>query len=346
MKAAILYQFDESLEYSPWLAYEDVPEPVIERPTDVIVRIAGAGVCGTDLQLIKGFWRDHLHIELPLILGHENAGWVEEIGSAVESVNIGDPVIIHPMRSEDPSCGPGFRSRAAERGFYPGFNRPGGFAEYMLTEERRLVRLPAHFSPMDAAPLADAGLTAYHAARRASMHLTPGNYALVLGAGGLGHVGIQVLRALSAAEIIVVDMSVAALDLARMVGAHYTFIADEQYTQKILALTGGRGVEAVIDFVGKDCTVKEGLSITRKGGYYYLVGYDGQLTISTLEMIRSEKTIVGILGGTFPELNELITMVDRGLVALTITEYPLSRANEALRDLKEGRSSGRSVLIP
>lgn len=347
MKAAILYQFDESLENSQWLVYEDVPDPVIEKPTDVIVRIGGAGVCGTDLQLIKGFWRDHMRIELPLILGHENAGWVEEIGSAVESVNVGDPVIIHPMRSrEDTSSGPGVRSREEERGSYPGFNRQGGFAEYMLTEERMLARLPSHFSPMDAAPLADAGLTAYHAARRASMHLTPGNFALVLGAGGLGHVGIQVLRALSAAEIIVVDKSAAALDLARTVGAHYTFIADEHYTQKILALTGGRGVEAVIDFVGKDCTVKEGLSITRKGGYYYLVGYDGQLTISTLEMIRSEKTIVGILGGTFPELNELITMVDRGLVALTITEYPLSRANEALRDLKEGRSSGRSVLIP
>jgi NAD+-dependent secondary alcohol dehydrogenase Adh1 len=347
MKAAILYRFDESLENSQWLVYEDVPEPVIEKPTDVIVRIGGAGVCGTDLQLIKGYWCDFLRIELPLILGHENAGWVEEIGSAVESVKVGDPVIIHPMGAgEDTSSGSSFRSREGERGFYPGFNRHGGFAEYMLTEEHMLVLLPSHFSPMDSAPLADAGLTAYRAASRASKHLKPGHFILVLGAGGLGHVGIQVLRALSTAEIIVVDKSEAALDLARTVGAHYTFMADEHYTQKILALTGGRGVETVIDFVGKDSTVKRGLSITRKGGYYYLVGCDGQLTISTLEMIQSEKTIVGILGGTIAELRELMTLADRGLVTLATKEYPLSQANAALRDLKDGRNSGRAVLVP
>jgi NAD+-dependent secondary alcohol dehydrogenase Adh1 len=347
MKAATLYQFDESLERSQWLAYEDVPEPVIEKPTDVIVRIGGAGVCGTDLQLIKGYWCDFLRIELPLILGHENAGWVEEIGPAVESVKVGDPVIIHPMGAgENISTGSSFRPRDEERGFYPGFNRNGGFAEYMLAEEHMLVLLPTHFSPMESAPLADAGLTAYHVASRASKHLKPGHYTLVLGAGGLGHVGIQVLRALSTAEIIVVDKSEAAIDLARTVGAHYTFMADEYYTQKILALTGGRGVETVIDFVGIDSTVKCGLSITRKGGHYYLVGCGGQLTISTLEMIQSEKTIVGILGGTISELRELMTLADRGLVTLATKEYPLSRANSALRDLKNGKNSGRAVLVP
>jgi NAD+-dependent secondary alcohol dehydrogenase Adh1 len=105
-------------------------------------------------------------------------------------------------------------------------------------------------------------------------------------------------------------------------------------------------VETVIDFVGKDITVKRGLSITRKGGYYYLVGCGGQLTISTLEMIQSEKTIVGILGGTISELRELMTLVDRGLVTLATREYPLSQANAALRDLKDGRHSGRAVLVP
>ena len=348
MKAALLYQFDEWLTNPSWLEYQDVPEPVIEQPTDVIVRIGGAGVCGTDLELIRGMWRGHIRMELPLVLGHENAGWVEEIGPAVESVDIGDPVIIYPIGGTDtsPFSCLGARRQRSQRGFYPGLNRDGGFAEYMLTEERMLLRLPSHLSPMDTAPLADAGLTAYHVARRASKHLAPGQYTLILGAGGLGHVGIQVLRVLSAAEIIVVDKSQAALDLARKVGAHYTFVADEHYPQKILALTRGKGVEAVIDFVGKDDTVRSGLTITRRGGYYYLVGYGGQLSIPTLEMILSEKTIVGILGGTFSELVELITLVDGGQVALTTREYPLSSANEALRDLRDGRNSGRSVLIP
>lgn len=347
MKAAQLYQFDELLNGSEWLVYEDVSEPVIEKPTDVIVRIGSAGVCGTDLELIKGLWRDHMHIELPMILGHENAGWVEEVGSAVESVKVGDPVIIHPMGAEDQTgtdSGGGRRREA--RGLYPGFNRHGGFAEYMLSEERTLVRLPSHLSPMDIAPLADAGLTAYSAVRKAAEHLAPGDYTLVIGAGGLGHLGIQILRAFSAAEIIVVDKSEAALDLARKVGAHYTFIADELYPGKILALTGGRGVDVVIDFVGRNGTVEHGFSTTRRGGHYYLVGYGGRLSISTLEMVRSQKTIVGILGGSMPELRELITMVDRGLVSLTTREYALSEANKALRDLKEGRNYGRSVLIP
>ncbi len=347
MKAAQLYQFDETLNGSEWLVYEDVREPVIEKPTDVIVRIGGAGVCGTDLELIKGNWRDHMHIELPMILGHENAGWVEEVGSAVESVKVGDPVIIHPMGGEDlPGAESGSGRRVSGRALYPGFNRHGGFAEYMLTEERMLVQLPSHLSPMDIAPMADAGLTAYSAVRKAADHLAPGRYTLVLGAGGLGHVGIQVLRAFSATDIIVVDKSEAALDLARKVGAHYTFIADEHYSAKILALTGGRGVDVVIDFVGKNSTVARGFSITRRGGYYYLVGYGGKLSISTLEMVRSQKTIVGILGGSLPELRELITMVDRGLVSLTTREYSLNEANKALWDLKEGRNYGRSVLIP
>lgn len=242
MKAAQLYQFDELLSGSELLVYEEVSEPVIEKPTDVIVRIGGAGVCGTDLELIKGVWCNQMRIELPMILGHENAGWVEEIGFSVESVKVGDPVIIHPLGGTDfAGSDRGTGRRADERNFYPGFNRHGGFAEYMLTKERMLVRLPSHLSPMDIAPLADAGLTAYSAARKASEHLVPGHCTLVLGAGGLGHVGIQVLRALSAAEIIAVDKSEAALDLARQAGAHYTFIADEQYTGKILALTEGRG---------------------------------------------------------------------------------------------------------
>jgi NAD+-dependent secondary alcohol dehydrogenase Adh1 len=347
MKAAQLHQFDELLSGSEWLVYEDVCEPIIEKPTDVIVRIGGAGVCGTDLELIKGMWCDQMRIELPMVLGHENAGWVEEVGASVESVKVGDPVIVHPMGDAD-FTGPdsGNDRRTDARGFYPGFNRHGGFAEYMLTEERMLVKLPPHLSPMDIAPLADAGLTAYSAARKASEHLVPGHCTLVLGAGGLGHVGIQALRALSATEIIAVDKSEAALDLARQVGAHYTFIADEQYTGKILVLTEGRGVDVVIDFVGKNGTVERGLSITKRGGHYYLVGYGGELSISTLELVLSKKTIVGILGGTLSELRELITMVDRGLVSLTTREYSLSEANQALRHLLEGRNSGRSVLIP
>ena len=347
MKAAVLHQFDESLNKPDWLAYEDVADPVLERPTDVIVRIGGAGVCRTDLHMIQGLWRRSMRIDLPLILGHENAGWVEEIGSAVDSVRVGDPVIVHPLAGRD--CHPFHRSQALagpELDGYPGFTRHGGFAEYMLTDERMLLRLPSHVSPMEAAPLADAGLTAYSVARKASKKLSPGHYILVLGAGGVGHVGIQLLRVLCAAEIIVVDKSASALGLAREAGAHYTFVAEGRYTEKIMALTGGRGVETVIDFVGEDSTMAWGLSVTRRGGYYYLVGYGGNLTISAFDLILSEKSIFGIFCGGLSELGDLLTLVDRGLVAVKTREYPLSDANEALHDLWESRNRGRLVLIP
>ena len=347
MKAAVLYQFDEALTNPDWLTYEEVPDPVIERPTDVIVRIGGAGVCRNDLHLIQGLWRRSMRIELPLILGHENAGWVEEIGSSVTAVRVGDPVIVHPLAGRD--CHPFHRSLAAggrEPDGYPGFTRHGGFAEYLLTDERMLLRLPPHISPMEAAPLADAGLTAYSVARKASNKLSPGHYILVLGAGGVGHVGIQLLRVLTAAEIIVVDKSASALGLAREAGAHYTFAAEGRYTEKIMALTGGRGVEVAIDFVGEDSTLAWGLSVTRRGGYYYLVGYGGRLTISAFDLILSEKSIFGVFCGGLSELGDLLTLVDRGLVAVTTREYPLSDANGALHDLRECRNSGRLVLIP
>ena len=288
-----------------------------------------------------------MRIELPLILGHENAGWVEEIGPGVDSVRVGDPVIVHPLAGRD--CHPFHRSQTRsnpEREGYPGFTRHGGFAEYMLTDERMLLRLPPHISPMDAAPLADAGLTAYNVARRASKKLSPGHTILVLGAGGVGHVGIQILRLLSAAEIIAVDKSAAALSLAREAGAHYTFAAEGRYTEKIMALTGGRGVETVIDFVGDDSTMAWGLSVTRRGGCYYLIGYGGRLTISAFDLILSEKSIFGVFCGGLSELEDLITLVDRGLVSVRTREYPLSHANEALHDLWKGRNSGRLVLIP
>lgn len=347
MKAALLYQFDQALSGSEWLVYQDAPKPVIEKPTDVIVRIGGAGICGTDLQLIRGDWCGFMNIKLPLILGHESAGWVEETGPGVDSVSIGDPVIVHPLGEFfyplSPKNTTVFQQK---RPLFPGFNRNGGFAEYLLIEENRLARLPSHLSPMDVAPLADAGLTAYRAALKASKHLAPGQYVLVLGCGGLGHLGIQVLKTLTAAEIIAVDKSIAALDLAREVGAHYTFLADSDYGNKVLSLTRGRGVESVIDFVGEDATIEKGLMITRREGFYYLVGTEGRLSVSALNMALSGKTIVGILGGSLSELREILTMVDRGLVSLKSREYPLRKVNKALRDLKEGGNEGRAILIP
>src|ERR1700709_867441 len=299
MKAAVLHAYDETLSSDTFVHYEDVSDPRIEKPTDVIVRIGGAGVCRTDLHVVEGIWRGKVDVVLPYIMGHENAGWVEEVGSAVDTFKPGDAVICHPLVTSGHclACRRGDDMHATDSSF-PGINANGGYAEYLLTGERSLIKLPKALSPKDVAPYTDAGLTAYPAAKKASGHLLPGQYVVVIGAGGLGHIGIQVLAALCAAEIIAVDRSDTGLALAKECGAHHQIRADGDEVDGVMALTGGRGAAAVIDFVGEGAGVAKGLAMPANGGFYYIVGYGGRIEMPTLDMITSEKTIVGNLVGT------------------------------------------------
>lgn len=347
MKAAVLHHYNESLSGDSFVRYGDVPNPEIESPTDVIVRIGGAGVCRTDLHIVEGLWRGKVDVELPYIMGHENAGWVEAIGSAVTGLKIGDPVICHPLVTSGHclACRRGDDMHAEESRF-PGINADGGYAEYLRTSQRSLIKLPKTLAPKDVAPYTDAGLTAYRAAKKASRHLLPGEHAVVIGAGGLGHIGIQVLAALCAAEIIVVDRSDAALQLAGECGAHHRVKADGDELERVLALTGGKGAQAVIDFVGEGDAIAKGLAMTRNAGTYYIVGYGGRIELPSIDMITSEKSIVGNLVGTYAELVELMALADGGRVHLATREYRLKDANQALLDLHHGRIKGRAVLIP
>ena len=347
MKAATLHGYDESLTSPEFVTHEEVADPAISKPTDVIVRIGGAGVCRTDLHIVEGVWKGHVDVAFPHIMGHENAGWVEEVGSGVESVAVGDPVICHPLVTSGHclACRRGNDMHAAESSF-PGINAAGGYADYLLTGERALIKLPQSLAPKDVAPYTDAGLTAYRVAKKAAAHLVPGEYAVIIGAGGLGHIGIQSLAALSAAEIIVLDRSDLALGLARECGAHHAVRADDGAVDAVMALTGGHGAEAVIDFVGEGDAIDKGLAMTRNGGFYYIVGYGGRVQIPAIDMIVSERTIVGNLVGTYAELVELMALADRGLVTLATREYTLADANRALHDLHAGTIKGRAVLIP
>jgi len=347
MKAAVLHGYDEALAGETFVKYEDVPDPKIVSPTDVIVRIGGAGVCRTDLHIVEGVWRGLVEVELPHIMGHENAGWVEEVGVGVNSVKVGDPVIVHPLVTSGHclACRRG-NDMHAEDSSFPGINADGGYAEYLATGERALIKLPESLAPKDVAPYTDAGLTAYRAAKKAAGHLVPGEYAVMIGAGGLGHIGIQSLAALSPAEIIVIDKSDLALGLAKESGAHHTIKADGNETEAVLELTKGLGAEAVIDFVGEGGSIEKGLAMTRNAGSYYIVGYGGKIEIPAIEMIITEKTIVGNLVGTYAELVELMALADRGLVNLATKEYKLAEANQALHDLHAGIIKGRAVLIP
>ncbi len=237
MKAAVMRQYDEKLENPVFVSYEEVPDAKIKNPDDVIVRIGGAGVCRTDLHIIEGVWRSKVDLQLPHIMGHENAGWIEEVGKNVTHLKVGDPVICHPLITSGHclACRRG-NDMHAEESEFPGINTNGGYAQYLRTGARSIIKLPKSLAPKDVAPHTDAGLTAYRAAKKASRHLLPGEYAVVIGAGGLGHIGIQVLRAMCAARIIIVDRSETALKLATDCGADYAVKADGGQVEEVLRL--------------------------------------------------------------------------------------------------------------
>src|SRR6202166_318314 len=236
MKAVRLHKFHSQP------VIDEVPDPKISGPLDVIVKIGGAGVCRTDLHIIDGQWDAAMGTPLPYILGHENAGWVSEVGSAVTNVAVGDTVILHPT----PTCGLCHACRAGddmhcENSSFPGLSTDGGMAEYLLTSARACVKLDPKTQPQDVAALPDAGILASPAVRKALPLLYPGTTAVVIGAGGLGHIGVQCLSALSATTIIVVDRNPEALKLAEQLGANHTVVADGKHVDAVKDLTNRNG---------------------------------------------------------------------------------------------------------
>jgi len=343
MRAARLHSYEDD-----HLHIDDVPEPGIQGPHDVIVRIGGAGLCRTDLHIIEGIWRDIVEPELPYTLGHENAGWVEEVGPSVTSVAVGDAVVVHPLVT----CGvcPGCRrgeDMYCANGTFPGLNADGGFAEYLRTSERSCITLEGGLEPKDVAPYADAGITAYRAAKKAAAHLRPGSRCAVIGTGGLGHIGVQSLKALCSTEVIAVDRSDAALQLAERVGADHIVKADENVVGAVRAFgDGDGGVDAVLDFVGEHGTTAEGPAMLAQGGTYYVIGYGGRVDLAAIDIIFSEISVVGSLVGNYTELSELMKLAAQGKVELTTRAYSLDEVNDAIDDLDGGRIQGRGVLVP
>jgi NAD+-dependent secondary alcohol dehydrogenase Adh1 len=227
----------------------------------------------------------------------------------------------------------------------PGFTVDGGFAEYMVTSERGLVRLPAGLHPLDVAPHADAGLAAYHAVKKAAGTLGAGDAAVVLGAGGLGHIAIQLLKLFTPADVIAVDVSADALSLARELGADHCVKGGGHAVQSVDDLTDG-GARVVIDFVGEGKVPQQAVAMLRRGGSYYMVGYGGDLNVPLATIVAKELSIVGNLVGTQSELEELVWLVAAEKLTLHTRRYALDDINEALEDLRGGRLTGRGVLVP
>jgi NAD+-dependent secondary alcohol dehydrogenase Adh1 len=341
VKAARLHAYHEPL------ALDEVDEPRAVGPLDVIVRIGAAGLCRTDLHIQEGQWAEKSGVTLPYTLGHENAGWIHEVGSGVTNVEVGDTVIVHPYITCG-LCGPCRRGDDMHciNGRFPGISEDGGFADFLLTSARSVIKLDPSLEPKDIAALADAGLTAIHAVKKALPVLSPGTRAVVIGAGGLGHIGIQCLAAMTPAEIIVVDPSEPALELAREVGADHTVRVDGSHVDTVRELTEGLGAEVILDFVGEKGAVEDGIAMIQDGGFYYVIGYGQNLVVPTIDIISREISFIGNLVGTYTDLEELMTLTAQGKVRLRTSRYPLDAINDAMADLDEGRLHGRGILVP
>ncbi|HKE78582.1 MAG TPA: NAD(P)-dependent alcohol dehydrogenase [Solirubrobacteraceae bacterium] len=342
MKAARLHAYHEQLKM------DEVDEPKATGPHDVIVRIGAAGLCRTDLHIQEGQWAEKSQVVLPYTPGHENAGWIHEVGSDVSNVEVGDTVIVHPFitcglcracrRGDDMHCA---------NGSFPGINRDGGFADFLLTSARSVVKLDPSLQPADIAALADAGLTAIHAVKKAIPVLGSGTKCVVIGAGGLGHIGIQCLKAYTPTEIIVVDPSEKALALASEVGADHTVkVEGTSHIDTVQELTDGAGAQAIIDFVGEKGALEDGVAMIEDGGFYYVIGYGENVNVPTIDIISREISFIGNLVGTYADLQDLMTLTAQGKVTLHTSTYPLEAINDAMADLDNGRLQGRGILVP
>jgi alcohol dehydrogenase, propanol-preferring len=335
-------------EAPPQMREVAVPEP---GPGQVLVKVGGAGACHSDLHLME--WPEGaMDFDLPFTLGHENAGWVEALGAGVEGLESGEAVAVYGpwgcgrcracRRSAENYC-----ERQAEIGaFGGGLGLDGGMAEYMLVPHSRLLLPLGDLDPRDAAPLSDAALTPYHAIKRSLHLLVPGSTAVVIGVGGLGHMAVQILRALSPAKVIAVDTSPEKLALAREVGAEETVESGEDAAEQIRELTGGRGAELVLDDVGADDTLALAREITRFEAHLTVVGLAGGKLQFAFGALPFESQLTIPYWGTAIELIEVLDLARAGRIRAHIERFPLDRVEDAYARMREGTLDGRAVICP
>jgi propanol-preferring alcohol dehydrogenase len=332
----------------PELRDVSMPEP---RAGEVLLKVAGAGACHSDLHLME--WpAGQLPFDPPFTLGHENAGWVEQLGDGVHDLEIGEPVLVYGpwgcgrcaacRHSAENYC-----ERAAEIGAMGGgLGRDGGMAEYLLVPSPRLLLALGDLDPRDAAPLTDAALTPYHAIKRSLHKLVPGSHAVVIGAGGLGHMAIQLLAALAPAQIVAVDRDADKLALARDVGATTTVQAGADAAEEIREATHGRGAELVLDLVGSDDTLALGAQAGRPEGDLALVGLAGGTYPLSFFSQPYELAVATTYWGSAIELMEVIALARAGKIHAHVERHPLTAVATVYDRLRRGEIDGRAVVCP
>jgi propanol-preferring alcohol dehydrogenase len=319
-----------------------IPEP---GPGQIRLRTAGSGLCHSDLYVIHA---KPAYFPLPLTIGHEPTGWVDAVGSGVTSVREGEAQAVYfPWGcGHCGRCAHGAENICESQFVGPGAGQDGGMADYILVDDvRHLVPL-GDLDPIAAAPLMCAGLTTYHAIKDASARLTPGTAIVLIGIGGLGHIAIQILRAMTAVRIIAVDNHADKLRHALELGAHDAVISDADAVQKIKDITNGLGAAVVLDMVGTDGTLALGAKILARRGELKIIGVaGGTLPVRFHEMARDSSVTVPY-AGTLPELYEVLELAKSGFIKPEIERVSFQTVLDAYDRLEHGRLRGRAVLVP
>ncbi|WP_237570734.1 NAD(P)-dependent alcohol dehydrogenase [Mycolicibacterium lacusdiani] len=325
-----------------------VPEP---GPGEVLIKVGGAGACHSDLHLLEAP-AGSSSVTLPFTLGHENAGWVEQMGSGATGFAPGDPVIVYGPWG----CGLCMNCRQGMENYCQTAGKPspgglggtnGGMAEYLLVPATRYLIPLGRLDPREAAPLTDAGLTSYHAVKRSLHLLGPGSTAVVIGAGGLGQMAIQVLKALSGATTVVaLDTSPDKLTIAKQMGADEALASGDDGITRIKDITGGQGAEVVLDFVGIDPTLATAARVSRVLGHITIVGLGNAALPVNFHSPATECSVASPFWGSIPELIDVIALAQRGKIKMLVEHFTLDQAAHAYDLLHHGGIQGRAVITP
>jgi propanol-preferring alcohol dehydrogenase len=337
MRALVLEKFN-----GPFVS-KTVPTPEI-APHEALVRVRNVGVCGTDVKIRA----DKMGLGvIPLIMGHEIAGEVAEVGRDVRGVAPGDRVVVnfYVTCGRCPACRVG-RDTLCSEVRQLGFSIDGGFAEYVKAPGINLCKVPDHVSLEAACILGDAVATSYHAITKRAQ-VRPGTTLALIGVGGVGLHALQMAR-LAGGWVIAVDVSEARLELARKLGADAVVDArGGAFHERVRALTGGQGVDVVLEFVGNQQTLPSSYQSLRRAGRLVFVGYTPgtSLPVPPHELVRNEFEIVGSRANSKQELAETMELVARGRIKPIVDQVmPLAAIEEAFTALREGRPLGRNVL--
>jgi alcohol dehydrogenase, propanol-preferring len=327
----------------------DVPKPS-PSAGQLLIKVGGCGLCHTDIGLMARTREQWLDTQPPFTLGHEIAGWVEELGQGVLGFKRGEPVAVIPVWGSCGHCPP---CRRGEENFCYYISRligagcgfDGGLAEYLVVDARFVVPM-GEFDPVLAAPLTDAGLTTYTAIKPALPSLVPGSSAVVIGVGGLGLFAVQFLRTLSSALVIAVDNDQRHLELAKQHGADHTMLSDASTAEQIRSLTSGAGATFILDCVGAETTLKTGVGALARLGRLTLVGAALKTVPFGLHEVPWGAQLSTNMNGGTVNLREVIELARLGRIETIEDRYPLNRVEDAYNDLRNGTLRGRAVCIP